>query len=64
MSKKYSLTVELKEDGLFHVKSTNEGFTGYELLGFLYHKSIDIHRQIIGEIKPNIESRVVKEGEK
>ena len=51
-------------DGSTWMKKTNDGFTSLELLGLCNHSSIDIMRQIAGEIKPDIITRTVIEDTK
>ena len=57
---KYILEVERNEDGATSMRSTNEGFNPLEILGLLAFK-MDDHRQMIGEIKPDVIKRTVVE---
>jgi hypothetical protein len=58
---KYTLEVERTEDGKMAMKSTNDGFSVFELIGIHSFKMDDIRRQGLGEIKPDVVSRTVIE---
>jgi len=61
--KKYTFTATQEGEGMT-IESTNEGFKAIELLGIFSFKTEDIHKQMRGEIKPDIVTRtVVKEQE-
>jgi hypothetical protein len=58
---KYTLVVERNEDGKLSMRSTNDGFSVFELIGIHAFKMDDIRRQGLGEIKPDIISRTAIE---
>ena len=41
--------------GMMH--TTNDGFTGMEIIGILTWKIHDIERQMIGEVRPDVVER-------
>lgn len=59
MEKKYQLIVIETADGILNVEATNDGFNPFEVLGILEYKTADIREQIKGNIKPDIEKRIV-----
>lgn len=51
-----------EENGNVKIKSENDGFNCFELLGIIECKKHDFVKQIIGEVKPEIKrSCVVRE---
>ena len=60
--KTFTFTVT-EDDGGYKFVSTNEGFGGHELLGFLDMKHSDILAQLFNESKPDIvfKRTVIKE---
>lgn len=60
--KKYVFNVEEQENGKLRFSSTNNGFSGFEVLGILERKKQDILDQLSGKIKPEtIERKIIKE---
>jgi arginine decarboxylase-like protein len=59
MKKEYILTVTRNDDGNIHMESTNDGFTGFEVLGFLSLKQEDIMSQLRGQVRPDKITRKV-----
>jgi len=57
--KKFSLSFEYTDNGMLNFESTNDGFTGIELLGLLDWKIDDILQQVKGNIKPDVVKRTV-----
>ncbi len=57
MEQAYNLTVTRTADGNLNMNSTNDGFSAFEILGFLEFKSADIREQIKGNIKPDTITR-------
>jgi hypothetical protein len=57
--KKQSYTIEVTtyDDGSIASERTNDGFSAIELLGLLYHVSLDIQLQMSGNIQPTIVKR-------
>ena len=58
---KYTLEVEQNEEGKLSMKSTNDGFNAFEVMGILAFKVEDVRRQINGEVEPDIIKRTVIE---
>ena len=56
MDKKYTFEVELNGNKL-SFNSRNDGFSAFELLGFISKKQLDINRQIDDEVKPDFVKR-------
>lgn len=62
-NKKYTITVE--EDPVtkgVHMVRTNDGFTSFEVLGFVTLAQMEITQMIAGEMKPDtIERRFIEQ---
>jgi hypothetical protein len=56
---KYTFEVVRDENGNLFMKSTSDGFLGFEVLGFLDFKCDDIRRQLRDEIAPDYIERTV-----
>ena len=68
MDKKYTLSAEFKynetEHGYRqHMKRSNDGFSGYEVIGILEEAKQDVLNQLAGQIKPDIIKREAVEEE-
>lgn len=52
--KEYSIKVELNEDGTKQMSLKNKGFSPLELLGLMELIQLDIMRQLMENVKPDI----------
>lgn len=59
--KTYSIKLITYADGSGHLIRENDGFSPFELLGYLEHAQLEIMQELAGVLKPDvIERRVVK----
>ena len=57
--KKYTVETWIDDEGLSHMKRTNEGFYPIELLGICQLIAIEVREQMLGNIKPDAIERIV-----
>ena len=59
-TKKWTIEMDLYDDGSQRLTRINEGFNPYELLGLSFKSQMEILDQISGKIKPTVTERIVK----